>query len=162
MVYYSTPENLRIVAALKLAFGEIPIGGTRPYAQFNAIAGLDVQKRRRDLLDKAKGQAEKEYGCIFECVREVGMKRLIADETAHVGSQAISSTRRKVKRAIRRTTQVSSNSMSGDARQNVALKLVHLHLLHGLADNRRTSSMFTTVNSDPLAAQRVWRTSEGE
>lgn len=154
-MFTAKEENLRIIAALERALSEIPIGGTRPYKELNSIAGINVQNGRRDLLARAQKAAEKHMNALFASVRGVGIKRLLADETPQVGSVAISSARRKTKKAISRMVGVSSNSMSADARQNTALKLAHLNILHGLADNRKTTSFAAPATSDPFAVKKA-------
>lgn len=153
---FTTKEvNIRIIDALKDALGAVPMGGMALYANLNRIAGIDVQLKRRDLLMRAQKQAEKEYGCLFGAVRGIGIKRLLADETPQVGSQSIASTRKRTKRAISRMVVVRSNSMGDDARQNTALKLAHLNIIHGLADNRKTTTFAAPATADPYAAKKA-------
>lgn len=150
----NNPENARIIAKLQDALASIPIGGVISYAELKRVSKVDVQARR-DLLARAQKKAEQQCGCIFAAVRCVGIKRLPADETAQIGAIAITGARRKTKRAIQRMVLVNSNSMNADARQNTALKLAHLQLIHGLADNRRTSTFAVPATADPYAARKA-------
>lgn len=154
-MFQSKEENTRIIAALERALSEIPIGGTRPYRELNTIAGINVQNGRRDLLARAQKKAEQHMNALFASVRGVGIKRLVADETPQVGSVAIASIRRKAGKATKRMVVVSSNSMNADARQNTALKLAHLNILHGLADNRKTTAFAAPATADPYAAKKA-------
>ena len=159
-MFTSDPENVRIIEALAESLATLSIGKMRTYAELNRIAGRDVQLGRRDLLMRAEKKAEIRCGCIFSAVRGMGIKRLVADETPQVGTHAISGTRRKTKKAIDRMVRVNSNSMSGDARQNTALKLAHLNVLHGLADNRKTSTFVAPATADPYAAKKATKGGE--
>lgn len=152
MIFTTNPQNARIVAAITRTLAAIPIGGTVAYQEISRAAGVKVQDRR-DLLHKAREAAETTLGCLYEPVRGIGIRRLEADETPGVGSHAIVGVRRKTKRALTRMVRVNANSLGADARQLTALKLAHLNVLHGLADNRRTRTFVAPANADPYAAR---------
>jgi hypothetical protein len=154
-MFHTNPENTKIVILLAQYLAATSINmEVISYDTLNRIAGVDL-RHRRDLLYRAWEMAEKQCGCIFTAVRGIGIKRLPVNETSHVGSHSITGTRRRTKRAIGRISRTNSNEMSGDARQNTALKLAHLNLIHGIADNRRTSTFVTPAVADPHAAAKA-------
>lgn len=154
-MFSSKPENLHIIERVTKYLAENSLGAEAiTYRELSRVAGIDLRKRR-DLLHKARERAEKQCSCIFEAVYSIGIRRLPINETSHVGSAAIGSTRRKTKRAITRMGRVSSNEMSADARQLTALKVAHLNVLHGLADNRKTATFVAPATADPFAAKKA-------
>lgn len=113
MINPTNPEHAAIIERLADRLAALSIGDTLAYIEANEIAGgRDIAGRYRYLMDKAREKAEKRLGCIFECIRSVGIKRLPTSECPEVGLVAIRRVRRISKRGVARLGRLSTNSLS--------------------------------------------------
>lgn len=137
----TNPENAAIVEKLADRLATLPIGSTLAYEDLIALADRDIQGRFRYLLDSAREKAEKRLGCIFECVRTVGIKRLPASECPEIGLAGLRKVRRTSKRVLKRYDRMNTNSLS-DAEQR---RVIAYQALHGaiatLADGNKARSV---------------------
>src|SRR5262245_23463013 len=98
-MFTTNPDNERVVAKLIAALGNVPVGATVSYDDLKVAAeGKDVQKNFRYLLDRAWRRAEIELGCLFACVRSLGVRRMPADEAPEEGLSCIRGVRKKARR----------------------------------------------------------------
>lgn len=152
--FQSIPENKRIISALEDYLCENALNGLIAYAKINRVAGKDVQRSARYLLESAIERAERRLGCVFGTVHSVGIKRLEADETSSVGVASIRGIRRKARKSVKRMARVNSNEMGADARMLTTLKIVHLQYIADMADNKRTTTFPAPVTADPFGAKK--------
>jgi hypothetical protein len=142
----TNPEYEKIVQALVDALAAVPVGDTLAYIVANKIAGRDIQKRSRYLLIKAQARAEKQYGCIFESIRSVGIKRLNASDAPEVGLAAIRGVRRKAKRGARRLSNISSNSQSDPERKRTIAYSSLLGTIAMMADGNKARTIAAVID----------------
>src|SRR3972149_4686501 len=136
-MFATNPENAKIIEALKTALSAIPIGGTAAYISLSKTAGLNVQFKARHLLKTAREHAEKELGCLYECARNVGIKRLNATDAPEVGLPAIRKTRRIAKRGNRRLERINVNSLSNAEQKRVIAYSSMLGAIAMLSDGNK-------------------------
>lgn len=146
MFQTTNPENEKIVEKLTDALAAVPVGETLAYVQANKVAGRDVQKRCRHLLQRAVDRAEKANGCIFESVRDVGLKRLIAAEAPEIGLATIRGLRRKAKRGARRLERINSNSLSDAEKKRTIAYSSLLGTIAMMADGNKARTIAAVID----------------
>ena len=143
----ANPEHAIIVDKIAEALAALPMGDTIAYAKLNELSGREVDGRYRYLLVKATEAAEKQLGCVFECVRSVGVKRLNSSEAPEVGLAAIQAVRRRAKRGAKRLGRLSANSLSDTENKRVIAYRAMLGAIATVADGRKVSTL--AVVADP-------------
>lgn len=140
-MFNTNPENTKIVEKLSERLSGLPVGETLAYIEANKIAGCDVQHKKRYLLIRAVDKAERDNGCIFDSVRQVGIKRLIAAEAPEVGLYAIRGVRRKARRGARRLERINSNSLSDTERKRTIAYSALLGTIAMMADGNKARTV---------------------
>ena len=137
----TNPEHALIVTDLKNALVALPIGGTLTYPQARKVAGRDVHRTSRHLLAKAREEAEKELGCIFEAVRNIGYMRMPTDASVNVGLHAVRRIRSASRRGSRRLSRLNSNSLSDANRKRSIAYQSMLNAVAMLADGNKARTL---------------------
>jgi len=146
MFQSTNPENARIIERLKDSLSALSVGGSLTHAEAQRIAGCDVQHRHRYLIVKARDDAEKELGCIFEAVRGVGYMRLPADESVDIGLHTVRRIRRASRRGASRLERINSNSLSDGARKRATAYRSMLGAIAMMADGNRARTLAAVVD----------------
>lgn len=146
----TNPEHAAIVERLAQMLAELPLGETVAYETLSADVKRDISGRYRYLLDAAREKAEKNLGCIFECVRTIGVKRLTAVETPDVGLSAIRRVRKAAKRGKKRLDRVNSNSLGEPEQRKVVAYRSMLGAIGLIADGRKAGAVAAVA--DPAKA----------
>jgi hypothetical protein len=145
-MFATNPENAAVIEKLSQRLAELPVGETVIYQHLNKLAGCNLQNGSRHLLQRAIAHSEKELGCIFECVRAVGIKRLNAADAPEIGLAAIRGVRRKAKRGARRLGQINSNSLSDAERKRTIAYSSLLGTIAMMADGNRARTIAAVVD----------------
>lgn len=149
MIHPTNPEHAAIIDKLADRLAALSIGDTLAYIEASEIAGgRDVAGRYRYLMEKAREKAEKHLGCIFECVRSVGIKRLPTAECPEVGLAAIRRVRKAAKRGASRLGRLSTNSLSIPEHKRVVAYKSMLGAIAMMADGNKARTIAAVV--DPV------------
>lgn len=120
--FTASAENESAIARLEELLSMISVGGTEPYQRLAVASGKDILRRDRHLLQRAIKRGEKSLGCVFVSVRNVGIKRMLAEESGNIGFAALKRGRRLYGRAADRIDNIRTNDISDTAlKQNIAL-----------------------------------------
>lgn len=136
----AAPENIADIETIARKLGEMSIGTTLNYEVLTALIGREVRSHRH-LLISARKQVEQETGALFEIVRDVGIKRLTADETADVGLGVIRKVRRAARRGVDRLGRVRVNDMDREAANKVIAHRSQLGAIALVADGRKSATL---------------------
>ena len=147
-MFRTNPENAPIIEKIAEMLAAVSIGDTLAYMAIDAATGRRVAGKDRHLLQAAREQAEKNMGCLFECVRSVGIKRLTSDATPDVGLQAIRRCRKAAKRGVRRLERVNTNSMSDSEVKRVVGFRCMLGAIVLVADGNKARTVAAVI--DPV------------
>lgn len=147
MFQSTNPENANIVERLYIALCALPSGEIVEYETLNRVGMCVSNGKHRHLLSKARERCEKEFGCVFEPVRAIGIKRLPAHESVEVGLNAIRRVRRTAKRGVQRTRRINSNSLSDAERKRVISYSALLGAIAMLADGNKARSLAVVADS---------------
>lgn len=157
-MFQTNPANATIVQKLRDALSALSVGGTLTHVEAKRIAGCDVQGKQHYLLLKARDDAEKELGCIFEAVRGVGYMRVPADESVDVGLHTVRRVRRASSRGARRLERINSNSLSEPARKRVIAYRSMLSAIAMMADGNKARTLAAVADpAKPIPPQDVLR-----
>jgi hypothetical protein len=152
----TNPEHAAIVDKLADALSALSIGGLMTYAAASALASRDVSGPYRYLLDAAREKAEKNSGCLFECVRTVGVKRLSASESPEVGLASIRRVRKAAKRGARRLDRLNANSLSEPENRRVISYKAMLGAVAMIADGNKARTVAAAVDpAKPIPPQNI-------
>ncbi len=147
----TNPENTAIVDRLADLLEKLPVDGEIAYLTLNEAARRDVSRRSRYLLQKAVAQAEANQGCIYECIRSIGIKRLSAEAGPDVGLSCIRSVRRKANRGARRLGRIQSNSLPDGIRKRTIAYSAMLGAISMLADGNKARTVAAVADpSKPI------------
>jgi hypothetical protein len=147
-MFETNPENAPVIEKIADMLAAVSIGDTIAYRTINAATDRDVTGRHRHLLQAAREQAEKNLGCLFECVRSVGIKRMTADAAPDVGLQAIRHIRKTAKRGARRLERISTNSLTdGEVKRVVGFRSM-LGAIALVADGNKARTVAAVI--DPV------------
>lgn len=155
-MFETNPENAAIIEKLADMLAEISIGNILTYKDANAATDRDIQHKHRYLMEAAREQAEKQLGCIFECVREVGFKRLAAEECPEVGLTALRGIRRKAKRGMSRLDRLNTNSLDGSGQRRVIAYKAGLGACALVADGNKMRTVAAAVDpASPIPPENI-------
>ena len=156
-IHPTNPEHAAIVERLADQLGALSIGGTLTYSAASAACGRDVAGQYRYLLTAAREKAEKNHGCLFECVRTVGVKRLPANEAPDVGLASIRRVRKAAKRGVRRLDRLNANSLSEPETRRVVSYRAMLGAVAMIADGNkaRTVAAAVTDTAKPIPPSNI-------
>lgn len=140
-MFETKPETAATVQKLYDKLCTLSVGATLVWPDARKVAGPDIQGRTRWLMTRAIERAEKDLGCIFESVRNVGIKRLAASESPEVGLYAIRGVRRKARRGARRLERLNSNSLSDTERKRAIAYRSLLGTLALMADGNKARTL---------------------
>lgn len=139
--FTANPENQMAIEALADALGELPIGAIASYYQLaSAAPGRAIQGRDRHLLVSAVECAEKDCGAVFSTVRDVGIKRLAAEDAVEIGRSALASIRRRGERAAGRIDRISTNGLPEEAAKRRIAYSAMLRTIAAMADGRSVAA----------------------
>jgi hypothetical protein len=141
MLAPTNPEHVAIVDRLKGALLALPVEGVLTHTDAKRIAGRDVQTKHRYLMVKARNEAEKELGCLFESVRGVGVSRLPAERAPEVGLHTVKKVRRASRRGAGRLERVNSNSLTDSGRKRVIAYRSMLGAIAMMADGNKARTL---------------------
>lgn len=133
--FASNPENLAKVEQLVTILSALPIDTVTEYKDLSDAVGRDVQRKHRYLLQAAVRESEKALGCIFGCVRGVGIKRLNNDEGVEIGHTALRHVRRHSNRSADRLERVRANTEG--AQKRAGIYSIMLRTISAMADSSR-------------------------
>lgn len=153
----TNPEHAAIIDRLAGLLAELSIGGVLPYsAAADAADGRDVRGPHRYLLEAAREKAEKRLGCLFECVRSIGIKRLAPADSPEVGLAALRRSRKAAKRGLARLSRLSANSLSeGEQRRVIAYKSM-LGAVALIADGNKARTVAAVADpAKPIPPQNI-------
>lgn len=153
-MFQTKPEMAADIDALAERLASLSVGETASYDDLTKVVGRDI---RDDFyaLRKARTQAERRLGCLFEVVRAVGIKRLAPQESLHVGSQVLGTVRRAARRGIDRIARIRSNSLEpGDQSKLIAYQS-QLGAIAYTADRKRTDEIAKAEPSRVLPVGKV-------
>lgn len=146
----TAPENAAAIQRMESVLSELSIGSTLGYDKLIKIAKCDVRNGHRWLLQKAIDNCEKNLGCAFECVRTVGIRRLMSSEIPDIGLAALRRARIAARKGKRRIDRANINSMSESDRRRVIGYGAMLGAVALLADGRKASAIAAVA--DPAKA----------
>jgi hypothetical protein len=144
-----SPETAKLHDALKL----VPFGETITYATLSALIGRNVTKEGNSKLSSARRIALRDDGAAFEVIRQVGLRRIPADEAPQIGTAARRKIRRASHRAVKGMVAVaqSSNGLSPDAQRKLSAEVSTLGLLAAIATDKATEKQATDGKVAPPA-----------
>ncbi|MBP8234614.1 MAG: hypothetical protein KAY22_20165 [Rhizorhabdus sp.] len=156
MILTTNPENAAIVDRLTAMLAQVSIGGVLTYSTASAAVGRDIQDRHRHLMEAARERAEKELGCLFECVRNVGIKRMPSADAPEIGLAAIRRVKNAAKRGGRRLERINTNSLSeGETRRVVAYRSM-LGAIALIADGNKARTIAAVADPvTPIPPQNI-------
>lgn len=140
--------------ALVDALRAVPLGGDIAYADLSGVIGRDVTKQARAALVSARRIALRDHGAAFEVQRGTGLRRLLADETARIGTAARRSIRRKATRstASMRAVMDHTNGLDPDAAKRAYAEIAMLGLVaHLTTDTSLPAAQDTEDTPKPSA-----------
>jgi hypothetical protein len=121
-MFTTKPELSADIDAAASVLELLSVGQTATYEQFSKAIGRNILKSMY-VLNSARARVEREQKCLFEAVRGVGLKRMAAEDTVKIGSQAVRKIRRSARRSLARIDTVGHNSLSGsDATRLIAMR----------------------------------------
>jgi hypothetical protein len=151
----TSPENAEIISKLQTTLRELSLGGVLTYSSLSQIAGRDLQKHRH-LLESAQEAVERELGCVFATVRNVGVKRLASEDAPSVGLSALRRCRSAAKRGFKRLSRLNVNSLSEGAQRRVIGTNAMLRAVHLLSDGRKASAVAAVADPiNPIPPKRI-------
>lgn len=111
---------------LASVLSEITIGNVVTYQSLSEAIGRDVQSTSRGALATARKIVLKERRMVFDCVMNVGLKRLSDAEIVAIGDKTRSHMRRAARNATRKIVCADYNSMTKDlqVKHNTSLSLL--------------------------------------
>lgn len=133
----TSSENLALIEKLKATLRNLPMGETLGYPAINKIVGFNIQTNRRHLLIRAIEAVEKELGCCFETVRDIGIQRLTSESIPDVGLAAVRRARRAARRGKKRLDRVNVNSLEPSQHRRVIGYSAMLGAVALVADGRK-------------------------
>ena len=139
-MFQSSPETAAAIEAIKAILVSLPIGQAASYPQLSEAAGFDVTANRY-ALNKARSEAEKECGGLFEPLRGLGIRRMESERAPDVGLHAIRKVRRSAVRSAERLGHVRVNDMSDTDRNRFTSHKAQLGAIALLADGRKTATI---------------------
>jgi len=146
MIHPTNPEHVAIIDRLAGALSALSIGAVLPYDIAAELAGRDVTGQYRYLLFAAREKAEKDLGCLFECVRRVGLKRLPASEAPEVGLASIRRVRKAARRGVKRLERLNANSLSAPEHRRVISYKAMLGAVALIADGNKARTVAAAVD----------------
>jgi hypothetical protein len=156
MIPQTSPENAAIIDKIKAVLATIPVGSTLAYKALNDAAGCDVQARNRHLLQRAREGVERDVGCAFETVRDVGIQRMDTASIPDIGLAAIRRCRASARRGKKRIDRINTNSMSDSERRRVIGHSAMLGAIYLIADGRKAAAIATVADpSKPIPPENI-------
>jgi hypothetical protein len=156
MIPQTNPENAAIIDKIKTVLETIPIGGTMAYKAISDVAGGDVQHRMRHLLQRARENVEKDLGCAFETVRDVGVQRMNTASVPDIGLAAIRRCRAAARRGKKRIDRINTNSLSDSERRRVIGHSAMLGAIYLISDGRKAAAIATVADpSKPIPPEHI-------
>lgn len=152
----TSPENAVIIEKLSTALAAVPIGQTVSYSALRKAAPGYNNKGDNWLLGRARDSTEKQFGCAFECVRGIGIKRLTSSEVPGVGLSAIRKIRRGANRGKKRLDRVNTNSFTPSDQRRVVGMSAMLGAVSMIADGRKASAIATVADpTKPIPPKNI-------
>jgi hypothetical protein len=152
----TSPENAALVEKLAGRLASLSMGETISYFDLKRSAPGFKNSGDYWLLNKAREQAERDLGCVFEAVRGFGIKRLPSSEVPDVGLSALRRIRRAANRGKKRLTRVNANSLSDGENRRVVGMVAMLGAVSMIADGRRASAVATVADPvRPIPPQNI-------
>ena len=100
--------------------------------------------------------SEKELGCIFSCVRGLGIKRVPSQEIPETGLAALGRIRKAARRAKKRINRVNVNSLSDGEQRRVVGYSAMLGAIEMVADGRRAGAIAAVADpAKPIPPQNI-------
>lgn len=156
MLNPTNPEHAQIIDRLTDMLSAVQIGGVLTYEAASATVGRNVANKHRYLLEAARERAEKNLGCLFECVRTVGIKRLPPSEAPEVGLSSIRRVRKAAKRGARRLTRLNANSLNEHEQKRVISYRAMLGAIALIADGNKARTVAAVANPvEPIPPQSI-------
>ena len=148
-MFETNPENAPIIERLAAMLAELPMGETLTYVSMSKAVRRDLVGRNRHLLTQAREHAEKQLGCIFDCVRKIGIKRLASPDCPEVGLVAMRRVRKVAKRGAKRLNRLNVNSLSESETKRVVAYRSMLGAIALVADGNKARTLAAVV-VDPV------------
>jgi hypothetical protein len=156
MLNPTKPEHAEIIKRLEDRLSAVSMGGAETYAELNKVAGRDVKKAYRWLLNKAIENVEKSMGCAFECIRDFGIQRLASSEAPEIGLASVRRCRAAAKRGKKRLDRLNSNSMSDNERRRVIGYSAMLGAVAMISDGRKATAIAAVADpAKPIPPQNI-------
>ena len=107
-------------------------GETCAYEELRAAIGIDPQEGKGyGYVSSARSIVERELECVFECVPNVGVKRLLPREVINRGGRDLKHVRKSVRHGLRRQTTIVplSADLPPEERTRVQLNMSYFGML---------------------------------
>jgi len=112
------------------------------YDELSRLVKRNVQGDGRHVIQTARRMAQREDQIVFECVRNVGLRRMLDGEIAQLGRPAIRSIRRKVRRTARKIACLSDfDALTNDEKLRHNTDLSVLGVLGHCTEPRRVKKL---------------------
>lgn len=111
---------------------ELKAGEVCAYEDIHSLIGVDPQDGKGyGYVSSARAIVERELSCVFECVPNVGIKRLVPREVVNRGTRDLKHVRRSVRSGLRRQTTLVpfTAEMSPEERSKAHLNMSHFGML---------------------------------
>ena len=145
-MFTANPENATVIQKIAELLSAVSVGAVVSYAELSSAVDRQLDGKHRHLLSKAREEAEKNLGCLYECVRGAGIKRLPWNESPEVGLSAIGKARRVAKRGNRRLGRLNVNSLSDGERKRVISYTAMLGAVAMLSDGNKARVIAAIVD----------------
>lgn len=150
MRFPTDPERQLKIEALVEALDALPVDGVLKYAAASKIADEDDADRTKDLLRAAVKRAELQSSARFGNVRNVGIRRLTAEELPGIGS----ATRSRIGKAARKGFVRLSDIRSNDVPQTLRSRLdAERSVLGAIASMSRETTVKKIERGEKTAPQ---------
>jgi len=158
------PEHAAVIRQIEDSLKELSIGGIILYEKLQGMAiGCNLKTSHRHLLVKAKENAEKHLGCIYETVRGVGIKRLAPSSAPEVGLTAVRRCRSAAKRGKKRLDRINANSLTESEQRRVVGYSAMLGAISMIADGRKASAIAVVADpAKPIPPQNILEMFQGK
>jgi hypothetical protein len=152
------PKTVRIIPALSIESGilvsrlrQAKPGDVVTYAEMSKIIGMSVQKHRGS-LDTARRIVMRDDRLIFGCVKDVGLKRLDAEEAAASLATDVKGTRAKARKGGRKARAIKYEDVPQDARSTLIARASYLSLVDGTGSPASQRKLVASIETQKKTA----------
>jgi len=124
------------------------VGDVITYSELNDLIKADVQAGARHILHSARSMAVRDDKIVFDCISNVGIKRLTDEEIMGLPTYALRSIGRKCKRTSRKLHCADWEKMNPADKVKYAASASVLHAIAAVSKPKKIEELKASIPTD--------------